>query len=420
MWGKRAKQNGNCGHEEGQIFKGLARKASAAAILAFLSLYSANAQMPSAASKATTAEITRVHSEAKKAQELRGIFVSMPSLEAYNRDPNLDKAISKIASTGFNVIEVEVMNTYGSAYYRSKIVPRDKSYFAHFAASDPLTDVIRDSLSHNVKVWAWVHPFTGNKELYRLHPDWFAVDDTGNVSHRYLDFLNSHVRKYTLSMLEELAANYQISGINLDIELPRSMVSYSAKDISLFAKGNKLNGVTVASVTNGRYNAAWNAWTENTLYSFLANCYHELKSEKKIVVSYDVVSNPSYAYYYEDWPQLLKRKSVDVLEPMLYWRDDGYRYTMIKAITENDIWIIKSMRSSAKIMVVLGGSKKMTYDISGNEWRSALSGARQGGSKDVAVFAYECIKQNSVWYSIKKYFSKNSSGMPSEADSKPK
>jgi uncharacterized lipoprotein YddW (UPF0748 family) len=389
-----------------QALKAIARKASALALFAFLSFSTASANLQSAGQGLGQAQ--KPASEVHAHQRFKGIFVGMNSLEAYENDPNLGRAISKISSTGFNVVEVEAVGAYGSAFYRSGIVPMKQSYFKHFAdGDDPLKDVIREASKRNLKVWAWVHPFTGNHILYNEHPGWFAVDSYGSKSHRYLDFMNPHVRAYTFSMLKELASNYKISGINLDIELPRDMVSYSKKDLSMFAEDNNLRGVTAASVSDGRYSAMWDAWTEKMLYDFLAKCYSSLKKgDPGLVISYDVVPNPFYWYYYNDWLQILKRKSADVIEPMLYWRDYGYPESMIKGITEYDISLMKSMKSKSRIMAIIGGNMRTTYDVSGREWVRALSEAGKGGSKDVAVFAYECIKRRGAWSGIKKYLIK--------------
>ena len=112
---------------------------------------------------------------------------------------------------------------------------------------------------------------------------------------------------------------------------------------------------------------------------------------------------PFYYYYYNNWLHILKRNSADVIEPMLYWRDYRYPEYKIKEITEYDIRLINEMKSKAKIMDVVGGNRDNTYELKGSKWASTLSYARQGGSKDVAVFAYECIRDKSVWLSIKRY-----------------
>lgn len=295
MLARKAAHDGVGEHEDMHMLKALARKASVMVLLSCLLLYPVSAKKKTAKhneEQSTTSSFTHVpkdflpHLPAQKPQKrpeaasgasgkhiLNGIFVSMDTLDAYEGDPNLGKAMSKISSTGFNVVEVESVNAYGYAFYRSRVVPQKQSYFSNFVEkTDPLKDIIRAASARNIMVWAWVHPFTGNNALYKMHKGWFAVSSSGKTSHRYLDFINPHVRSYTLSMMRELASNYSISGINLDIELPRNMVSYSSKDLKLFAADNGLHDVTVNSVVSGRYNAMWNAWMDNILYNFLAKC----------------------------------------------------------------------------------------------------------------------------------------------------
>lgn len=321
---------------------------------------------------------------------------------------NFTGALGKMRSAGFNIILPETIDSRGYATYKNSIVAQDPLIFKEWKrTSDPMKVLVERAAQHGMQVWPWVEMFVGNKTLYKEHINWFATTQSGYRSTKYLDFLNKNVREYELSMLMDIVKRYHVQGINLDIEMPVPYVSYSSTDLKLFAKQNGISGnVSMRDIEyGGIYNGRWVKWTNDTLTYFLAHAHKKLHEENKnILLSYDVTSTPNEGYYYERWNLWVNAGAVDVINPMLYWRDYRFPVDEVRQKTLSDIRTVKANSNGTDVTSVVGGSINSTYKMSPGEWGKGVREALRGGSDGAFVFAYICVDKDRAWKSIDNAF----------------
>ncbi len=356
-----------------------------------------------------------IKQRAIKPENRKGLFVYYYDFLTQNGKMNFDGALNKARGAGFNIILPETIDSTGYATYRNSIVAQDPLIFKEWnSKSDPMKMLIEQAAKRNMQVWPWVEVFVGNKTLYKEHINWFATTQSGYRSSKYLDFLNKDVRTYELSILKDIVKRYNVAGINLDIELPVPYVSYSSTDLKLFAKENGISGnVSIGDIEyGGRYNGKWVKWTNDTLTYFLAHVHKKLHEENKnLLVSYDVTSTPNEGYYYERWNLWVNAGAVDVVNPMLYWRDYRFNVRDVYQKTQSEIRTVKANNKNADVTSVIGGSINSTYGMSAGEWKKGLQEALRGGSDGAFVFAYICVEKDDAWRSLHSAFD----GIPKHA-----
>ncbi len=357
---------------------------------------------------ATATEKIQIKQRTIEPKDRKGLFVYYYDFTTPNGGINFDGAFNKARRAGFNIILPETIDSGGYATYRNSVVAQDPVIFKEWKSkSDPMKALIAQAASRNMQVWPWVEVFVGNKTLYKEHINWFATTQDGYRSRKYLDFLNKDVRTYELATLKDIVKRYNITGINLDIELPVPYVSYSSTDLKLFAKENGIRGnVSRGDIEyGGKYNGKWVKWTNDTLTYFLANVHKKLHEEKKnLLVSYDVTSTPNEGYYYERWNLWVNAGAVDVINPMLYWRDYGFSVKEVYQRTLSEIRIVKENNTKADVTSIIGGSIDLTYGMSASEWGKGLREALRGGSDGAFVFAYICVNKDGAWESLHSAF----------------
>lgn len=328
-----------------------------------------------------------------------GVFAYFDIFRKYKGKILFDNVLMKIKDSGFNILLPQVITHLGYASYKSSILPEDKSLFSGInSGTDPLKSLINHAKKENIKIWGWAELFHGNKKLLDAHPDWFAIGADGKIT-GYLDFLNPKVQAYTLNALSELSRNYALDGLNLDIEMPISKVSYSENDIKMFDSETHSNVTSRTALENSN---AWYYWMNDKLAAFLRTATARIKeANKSIVISYDVTPTPySYSYYMDFTRWIRDGAKPDVVDPMIYWEDYGYSISFVKSYTAEDVNLLKN--SGVDVMTAIGRSYS-SGKLSGSEWIKGAKEAISGGSKGILAFSYMAIEEDRALHAFKRY-----------------
>ncbi len=117
--------------------------------------------------------------------------------------------VNEAAAAGIQFLLPMATTTNGTAMYDSKIMPRASTSF------DRLKVLIDAAHKRGLKVHPWVQVNDQGPAVAEKHPDWCQVSSAGKRE-GYLDPSSPEAREYIVSVVQEIARNYDIDGISLD------------------------------------------------------------------------------------------------------------------------------------------------------------------------------------------------------------
>jgi uncharacterized lipoprotein YddW (UPF0748 family) len=335
-------------------------------------------------------------SKNKIAPTIRGVFIYYYwQGNRFTSPSSVDDYIEQLYKFGFNLVLPQGLDS-GVSYYNSSINP---SKFGNF---DLLKEIVISSHRRNVKVWPWVMPFTASSEFISKNSNLAAVKADGSVNYGLLDVANSEAQDFVFNEIIEIVKNYNIDGINIDIEYSGS---YSQLDKSLFIKEFNISSINWPSdvLENGKYRKEYVRWMSGIMTAFLRRLTTEIRTLKpEIVISHDVVYDPELAmnWYFTDWKTWVNEGLVDVISPMIYHRDSGEPVSWVKDASK----VTRSYLPNSTILVpCIGGAYSNTISMPASEWLESIKYAMEGGSNGILVFADVCVSQD-VWQYFGKYF----------------
>lgn len=335
-------------------------------------------------------------SKNKTIPTVRGIFVYYYWKGTRFTSPSsLDNYIEQLFKLGFNLVLPQGLDS-GVSYYNSSINP------SKFGSFDLLKEVITSSHKRNIKVWPWVMLFTASQEFVSMNPNLAATKADGSTNYGLLDVANPEAQDFVYNEIVEMVKNYDVDGINLDIEYEGS---YSQLDKSLFIKEFNISSINWPSdvLENGRYRKEYVKWMSNVMTTFLKRLTVKIRELKPgIVISHDVVYDPKLAlnWYFTDWKTWVDEGLVDVVSPMIYHRDSGEPVSWIEDASK----VTRSyLPSNVALIPCIGGSYSNTISMPASEWLETVRYAMKGGSNGILVFADVCVSQD-VWQYFEKYF----------------
>ena len=203
---------------------------------------------------------------------------------------------------------------------------------------DPLKYAIYKAKSKNIEIHAWVPIFVvtphdlskiSDKHVYYKHKEWLTCNQQGEAmtynSHEgaFLDPGVHAVQKYTLDILQDIATNYNVDGIQLDyIRYPDSIYGYNPKAITNFEKSNYSD---------------FEKWKQSQINSFVNKAFIMLKNiNPKLQISAAVFGNQYKAInkFSQNWKQWIGDNYIDKVYVMAYnTSDDSFR-TVLQGIND--------------------------------------------------------------------------------------
>ncbi len=269
-------------------------------------------------------------------RELRGAWIATianidypesPFSSSEHKTAELIDIFEKLKRAGINCVYFQVRDEC-DALYQSSIEPwsywlTGKQGSAPVPFFDPLQLAVTEAHKHGMELHAWLNPFRAVKtsgeyeisprHISVAHPEWILEFKELKM----LDPGNPLVRKYILSVVDDIVSNYDIDGIHFD-DYFYPYTKITKEDAGSFA------------LYKGQFKSI-DDWRRDNINTLIADANKVIKSRKKYVQfgisPFGIVRNKyantngfeSYDILYCDPLTWLKRKSVDYLIPQIYW-----------------------------------------------------------------------------------------------------
>lgn len=282
--------------------------------------------------------------------EIRAVWFDRGTIVKAKSKEDLKPMFDRMAEAGINTIFFETVNA-SYPIYPSRVAPEQNPMTKGW---DPLQAAIELAHERNMELhaWAWIfaaanqghNKILGQQENYlgpviERNPSWVLKDENGAVFNRtpgfkkaFFDPANPYVRNYLYSLLEEIATNYDVDGIQLDyIRYPfqdshtRQTFGYTAASRHFF---KETHGVDPKEVQKS--SSAWSVWTGfkiKQIDSFVAEVSLGLKKKRPdLVISaavFPMERNERLNVLQQHWEEWIYSGWVDVMVLMTYALDTG-------------------------------------------------------------------------------------------------
>ncbi len=286
-------------------------------------------------------------SERRLAQpEIRAMWLDRGTIVKAKSEADLAAIFDRLAAAGINTVFFETVNA-SYTIYPSRVAPEQNPLTRGW---DPLKAAVKLAHERGMELHAWVWIFAAANQRHNTvlnqstnylgpvlsaNPDWAMTDKRGRVFNprtkkAFFDPANPEVRQYLLSLLTEIATDYNVDGIQLDY------IRYPFQD----PRANRIHGYGVASrrifkqqtgVDPIRVNPRqqmWSRWTDfriQQVNSFVALASEHLKSKRpQLLLSTAVFAIPQrdrLAKIQQHWESWIAEGLIDLLVPMTYAED---------------------------------------------------------------------------------------------------
>ena len=277
----------------------------------------------------------------------------------------------------------------GYSYYNSNIEPISPTIDPNF---DPLQYFINNTDSLNFKVHAWVNTYllwtspddpTNNNHLYFKHPEWFeyTLKPTKSKKTRNI-YLSPHlpeVRRYIISIIDDLITKYDLDGIHLDyIRYDNKYYGFHDKGINEFWSVYKQPDNSKWKLIN---NDNWKSFKASKV-DFLLEDIHNLKIKKcpNLILSAAVKPNPEKAYsdFGQNWENWLKQGLIDNVVIMNYTTDNN--------IFTQNLSLIQKKCENSQVFIGLG-----LWNKKENQIVQQIEISKVKNFNNIVLFSYDTI-----------------------------
>ena len=279
--------------------------------------------------------------------EIRAMWLDRGSIVRARSEQGLAIIFDQLAAAGINTVFFETVNA-GYPIYPSQVAPQQNPLVRGW---DPLAAAVKLAHKRGMELHAWVWAFAaGNRRhnalvnlpanypgpLIATHPDWASYDNRGNLfppgqGKPFLDPANPEVRRYLLSLFDEIVSRYKVDGLQLDY------IRYPFQDPSAdrtygygIAARQQFQQITGVDPTQIRPSdrALWQKWTEFRTYkidSFVAEASQRLRQKRpNLIMSAAVFPLSEHDRIYklqQHWEIWARHGDVDLIVPMTYAQD---------------------------------------------------------------------------------------------------
>ncbi len=239
--------------------------------------------------------------------------------------------LDKTKALGFTDVVVDVKPITGEVLYPSNIAPEMKEWkgFERPSELDFFNTFIKEAKARNLVVHASVNVFVAGHNyfdrgvVYTDKPEWQSINYTDSgfipitqLKHKYSAMTNPAnpvVQEYELSIIKEIAANYNIDGIILDrVRYDAIQADFSDLSKSLFENyiDQKVDRFPEdiykwviseegkPEIKEGKLYLQWLEWRASVIYNFIKNARVEVKNINPNII-YGDYTGAWYPVYYE-------------------------------------------------------------------------------------------------------------------------
>jgi uncharacterized lipoprotein YddW (UPF0748 family) len=364
-----------------------------------------------------------VASGQEPAREVRALWVQRATLSSPGAIRTL---VQSAKAAGFNTLLVQVRGR-GDAYYQSRFEPRAAVLAKQSPSFDPLETVLAEAHPAGLRVHAWMNtnlvsdaepPNLPDHIVYK-HPDWLMVPrelavDLATVdarSREYLSALSGYARahsdrieglyssplqpaaaEYTLKVIADVAARYDVDGIHLDyIRFPNVEFDYSPKALAQFrqylqphlsdAERRQYDGRARHEPLfyTQMFPQRWIEFRQERLTDLLTRVRAAVKAKRPhAMLSAAVIpdAEEAAARRLQNWQSWLNNGLLDVVCPMAYTTDAVLFRTQVSAV--------RRLAGSRPVWAGIGA-----FQLSSLETILNIRAARQLGAQGVILFSYD-------------------------------
>ena len=283
--------------------------------------------------------------------EVRAMWLDRGTIVKARSKAELAPIFDRMVESGINTVFFETINA-SYPIYPSRIAPEQNPLTRGW---DPLQASIE--LAHErgmeLHAWAWIfaaanqghnkilnQPKTYLGPVLSRHPDWILKDRKGNVfvnrttgfKKAFFDPANPEVRRYLLALLEEIVANYDVDGVQLDyIRYPfqdnttRQHFGYTNVSRQLFKQRYGVDPINIKP-----YSPAWESWKGFKIQqvdSFVVEVSQRLKRQRPDLILSTAVfpteRKKRLNYIHQNWEEWLYSEWVDMMVLMTYAMHTG-------------------------------------------------------------------------------------------------
>ncbi|MGB5714789.1 MAG: family 10 glycosylhydrolase [Waterburya sp.] len=285
--------------------------------------------------------------------EVRGMWLDRGTIVKSKSEADLVEIFDRMALAGINTVFFETLNS-SYTIYPSQVAPQQNPLVKGW---DPLRAAVKLAHERGMELHAWVWTFAAGNQRHNTilnlprnylgpvlsqRPHWAITDHEGSrVQYSsgkvFLDPANPEVREYLLSLVTELATNYQIDGIHLDyirypFQSPTGKITYGY-GIAARQQFQELTGVDPIELNPSH--SLWSKWTEfriEQVDNFVGSVSQNLKQLRpELTLSTAVFPMPQrerLSKIQQSWEKWVRKEWIDMLVPMTYAKDTGKLHSL--------------------------------------------------------------------------------------------
>ncbi|HSF72922.1 MAG TPA: family 10 glycosylhydrolase [Microcoleus sp.] len=310
--------------------------------------------------------------------EIRAVWLDRGTIVAARSEQGLAAVFDRLAAAGINTVFFETLNA-GYTIYPSQVAPQQNPLTVGW---DPLASAVKLAHERGMELHAWVWVFaTGNKRHNTLigqpssypgpvlsaHPQWANIDNKGRTQNPndgkfYLDPANPEARNYLLQIVNEIANNYKVDGVQLDY------IRYPFQDdnanftygygIAARQQFRQLTGADPVNISP-RNGSLWRQWVEfktNQINSFVAEVSQLLRQNyPRTILSVAVFPHPESQRIYkiqQNWEVWARQGIVDLIVPMTYALDTNRLQRITEPLVNEQILGSALISPSVKLLTL--------------------------------------------------------------------
>jgi uncharacterized lipoprotein YddW (UPF0748 family) len=215
----------------------------------------------------------------------------------------------------------------GVVFYASRMAPRAPGY----EAFDALGETIRAAHLRGLKVRAWMPQFH-DQVAAAAHPAWqmHALQEgrvrpyAGRVRRElFLNPLNSDARAYQLSLIEEIARDYDVDGIVIDwVRFDDYNMDLGDEARAEFKASAGFDPIDIDFATDNQQRRQWNAWRSTQIANHVKRLRIALDAIRPGLELGAYILPPEFSEVAQDASQF--SGALAFLSPMAYYKDWGF------------------------------------------------------------------------------------------------
>lgn len=375
---------------------------------------------------ATSTTASRPLPKTPQMAELRGVWLTNVSSAVLFAPWGVNRALKRLAQLNFNAVYPVVWNR-GHTFFPSSIAQQvtgsavDPFLRTLRGGSDVLAEIVREGHRLGLSVSPWFEYgfiVPAHSPLVERHPDWLTQNRQGqwslaenesegdfqsgaspqslnpvarwlNQSHQqrlkqqvWLNPFHPEVQKFVKGLILEVAANYEVDGIQLDdhFGLPVEL-GYDAWTVQLYQREHQGR-----QPPDNPRDGEWMRWRAAKLTAFMAQIAQAVKTVRPAAkISLSPNSHRfSYQNYLQDWKTWVQRGLVNELVLQVY-RDDLRAFA-----AELSKPAVQFARRQIPVSVgILTGTWNRPVDIPQIQQQVAI--VRERGFSGVSFFYWETL-----------------------------